>query len=210
MYKTIVTKKFNELSIFVFFALLGTSFSAHAFLIDFGDLLGDEQIFITDPIVTEYATFTALPYDTLPPTIVYSPSSGSFPGEICPYDENDFCVGFLEVTFSKPVNNLSFYAGGNENDDYLLIDVFGESGLIERTSGQHNCGWYGNECDPNLQLVDLSDLSNITRLEMEFGDLSGGVAISNIQGTVVPIPAAAWIFGSGLIGLIGIARRKNT
>ena len=26
----------------------------------------------------------------------------------------------------------------------------------------------------------------------------------------VPVPAAAWLFGSGLIGLIGIARRKKT
>jgi len=28
------------------------------------------------------------------------------------------------------------------------------------------------------------------------------------QVNVVPIPAAAWLFGSGLIGLIGVARRK--
>ena len=27
--------------------------------------------------------------------------------------------------------------------------------------------------------------------------------------TVVPIPAAAWLFGSGLLGLVGIARRKK-
>jgi len=27
--------------------------------------------------------------------------------------------------------------------------------------------------------------------------------------TVVPVPAAVWLFGSGLIGLIGIARRKK-
>ena len=27
--------------------------------------------------------------------------------------------------------------------------------------------------------------------------------------TVVPIPAAAWLFGSGLLGMIGIARRKK-
>ena len=26
---------------------------------------------------------------------------------------------------------------------------------------------------------------------------------------VVPIPAAAWLFGSGLIGLVGLARRKK-
>ncbi|MGB5298098.1 MAG: VPLPA-CTERM sorting domain-containing protein [Thiogranum sp.] len=28
-------------------------------------------------------------------------------------------------------------------------------------------------------------------------------------GNVVPVPAAAWLFGSGLLGLVGIARRKK-
>ena len=27
--------------------------------------------------------------------------------------------------------------------------------------------------------------------------------------SAVPVPAAVWLFGSGLIGLIGIARRKK-
>ena len=26
--------------------------------------------------------------------------------------------------------------------------------------------------------------------------------------TVIPVPAAVWLFGSGLLGLVGIARRK--
>ena len=34
-----------------------------------------------------------------------------------------------------------------------------------------------------------------------------------IEGAVdvpaVPVPAAVWLFGSGLIGLVGIARRKS-
>jgi len=29
-----------------------------------------------------------------------------------------------------------------------------------------------------------------------------------IAATAVPIPAAVWLFGSGLLGLIGIARKK--
>jgi len=38
-----------------------------------------------------------------------------------------------------------------------------------------------------------------------FADISSnGSAVS-----VIPVPAAAWLFGSGLIGLIGIARRKK-
>ncbi|MGE0470660.1 MAG: VPLPA-CTERM sorting domain-containing protein [Nitrospira sp.] len=28
--------------------------------------------------------------------------------------------------------------------------------------------------------------------------------------TAVPLPAAAWLFGSGVAGLIGIARRRRT
>ena len=30
-----------------------------------------------------------------------------------------------------------------------------------------------------------------------------------LQGTLVPVPPAVWLFGSGLIGLIGLARRKK-
>ncbi len=41
-------------------------------------------------------------------------------------------------------------------------------------------------------------------------DMSGTVALE-LGGTVnvVPVPAAVWLFGSGLIGLAGLARRKK-
>lgn len=34
-------------------------------------------------------------------------------------------------------------------------------------------------------------------------------AYDNIEVSAVPIPAAVWLFGSGLLGLVGIARRKK-
>ena len=34
-------------------------------------------------------------------------------------------------------------------------------------------------------------------------------ATLDVYQTVIPIPAAIWLFGSGLIGLIGVARRKQ-
>jgi hypothetical protein len=38
----------------------------------------------------------------------------------------------------------------------------------------------------------------------------GGNDLSNITAyTVVPVPAAVWLFGSGLLGLVGVARRRR-
>ena len=64
--------------------------------------------------------------------------------------------------------------------------------------------------------LNTSGISNVT---LEFDLIAGGyasfdnlvIAASNVAGDVsaVPIPAAVWLFGSGLIGLIGIARRKK-
>ena len=50
------------------------------------------------------------------------------------------------------------------------------------------------------------------------GDRTATAALKFMQGpgddsaygaSVVPVPAAAWLFGSGLLGLVGIARRKK-
>lgn len=50
-----------------------------------------------------------------------------------------------------------------------------------------------------------------------FEDIWGGgdldyddhrVSFSNTQASPVPVPAAAWLLGSGLLGLVGVSRRK--
>ena len=43
-----------------------------------------------------------------------------------------------------------------------------------------------------------------------FAGTDAGMALVDARSTVVPIPAAVWLFGSGLLGLAGIARRKMT
>ena len=71
----------------------------------------------------------------------------------------------------------------------------------------------------NLVVFDLANDGAVGRLydatagwiQVEAGNFSSDPATT--QGTwtatVVPIPAAAWLFGSGLIGLIGVARTKK-
>ena len=44
-----------------------------------------------------------------------------------------------------------------------------------------------------------------------FSDDDPGLVLSGVIGSssAVPVPAAVWLFGSGLLGLIGLARRKT-
>ena len=44
---------------------------------------------------------------------------------------------------------------------------------------------------------------------LKAGKSSGGMMPSGISSTPVPVPAAAWLFGSGLMGLAAVARRKR-
>jgi len=66
--------------------------------------------------------------------------------------------------------------------------------------------------------VDLTELGPVYGLEFSLSSSDGGsgysmntpayFAMDNLTTSQVPVPAAVWLLGSGLIGLIGIRRRK--
>ena len=67
--------------------------------------------------------------------------------------------------------------------------------------------------------IDPSDYERANSFSIngwpEIGYSGSATPIFSIEGevlsvTTVPLPAAAWLFGSGLIGIIGFARRKKT
>jgi hypothetical protein len=74
---------------------------------------------------------------------------------------------------------------------------------------QPNPYWFGVEYAPN------------TNNAWVFSAVNGGQSDTNKDGTLfgwavrtgdvnaVPVPAAVWLFGSGLIGLLGVAKRKS-
>ena len=78
---------------------------------------------------------------------------------------------------------------------------------------------FPNFCTDLGQLVidfGCQNIGDITFRLKSTGDWSiSGTQASDIGGSgqfsvsAVPIPAAAWLFGSGLVGLIGLARRKK-
>ncbi len=52
----------------------------------------------------------------------------------------------------------------------------------------------------------INDLGQI----VGYGMINGNQQAFLLTPTTVPVPAAAWLFGSGLLGFIGVGRRKAT
>lgn len=58
--------------------------------------------------------------------------------------------------------------------------------------------------DENPNFADFAGLDGFDY------DASGELNFLSTEIKVVPVPAAVWLFGSGLIGLVGVARRKKS
>jgi len=68
--------------------------------------------------------------------------------------------------------------------------------------------------DGVLYVNDSNSGNNILAVDSESGSMSTlnslpGVTALAYQATVIPIPPAAWLFASGLLGLVGMARRNE-
>ncbi|MBT8120578.1 MAG: VPLPA-CTERM sorting domain-containing protein, partial [Gammaproteobacteria bacterium] len=93
-------------------------------------------------------------------------------------------------------------------------DVAGQvAGIVQRDWAIETYGCSdGVACDPassiSGQLTKGFDViaGNTYFVELEIEAIAEAIGGNP---AVVPVPAAAWLFGSGLIGLIGVARRKK-
>lgn len=54
---------------------------------------------------------------------------------------------------------------------------------------------------------NLHSIRNWPNFDQNYQPYSSYTLSSGVTGSVVPVPAAVWLFGSGLIGLVGFARR---
>ena len=121
-----------------------------------------------------------------------------------------FCALILGLFIVSSANAATVWVGSGMVDQINELDFSGNViGTIApftgtRTGGMTMVGnevWWGS-----------ADTNQIFRLDSSgsvIGSFAGSVIGWTGGMTVVPIPAAVWLFGSGLIGLIGFARRKE-
>ena len=74
--------------------------------------------------------------------------------------------------------------------------------------------WNGNNGIPVLAIFDCGagnagDACVGTGTPMQTPPFKGAAPVFNGTVSAVPVPAAAWLMGSGLLGLVGVARRRK-
>ena len=125
-------------------------------------------------------------------------------------------VGCADLT-SAGTNWPYIYARGPLTFDFESdISAFG----FDYVNTQYGSGTDGLTISLNGEATTITDLNTLSF----FGIISTDSLFSSVDlggeayfyfdnvtyaPAVVPVPAAVWLFGSGLIGLIGIARRKK-
>jgi len=106
-------------------------------------------------------------------------------------------VGSFSYDYTLSAGQLAvgLYMDWGVNQDIAILAIF-DCGV----------GTAGSFCSS----VDTDGIAPLGTA-MQNGPFAGDNITFAFEGTVsaVPIPAAVWLFGSGLIGLVGLARRKS-
>ncbi len=116
----------------------------------------------------------------------------------------DTSVSVFEVTFGTVSNwpeSLQVFAG--DGGTFQLVGVLTNSAA----QGGGALSLAGLGTFDTIRLIDTSPLSSSGQSDSS-GAL-GGFDVDAVRISPVPLPAAAWLFGSALIGFVTIARRKR-
>jgi len=69
---------------------------------------------------------------------------------------------------------------------------------------------YAFDFTVGFETISIPSTDGISRFLLTgSSQIVGNASIDNVNVSTIPVPAAAWLFGSGLIGLIAVARRKT-
>ena len=93
-----------------------------------------------------------------------------------------------------------YYNPGENNDNWVALRFGGDEYRVSEVTG--GAGWYffGGICDSPFTQVELFTSQNGGNIYLD------GIYYSS-DANPVPIPSAIWLFGSGIISLIGLRRK---
>lgn len=117
------------------------------------------------------------------------------------------------VTFDLGATIYEHFSQGTSSSDAVVFQILrGDDSVLSSYIASAGA-WTGVQtfASEGFQYTgDGSGTVNIRINSLSVGDnlLSGAIDNIDISTSAVPVPAAVWLFSSGLLGLIGVARRK--
>jgi hypothetical protein len=201
----------KTMNLAVLAAVVASSGAAHGIVIGFDDLSSGS--FVTNQY-TE-ATFSS---DAGRSLVAFSyPNAPSPQNIICTADSSGTlnCTSSLFVSFTNPVNNLSFWAiEPNQFGAVANIEVYSNNALVG-TVPLIGLGASAGQFALGNRFVDLSAFSNVssiavvalpgqTQIDNSYG--GNGIGFDSFSFTAVPSPSALALLGAGSIV---VARRRR-
>lgn len=127
----------------------------------------------------------------------------------------EYTVASTNDGINRVVDNVSIVMEMHE----FVNDIF-YTGIVAEPPTDFIQDWTVGTTNTSSGLVSYAegtyDLTRFTEVQSgefpfsEYYQSAGTFSIDSVSFSVVPVPAAAWLFGSGLLGLIGVARRKKS
>ena len=165
---------------------------------------------------------------TVDPTVEFN-AVGNGPGIIIECGNDSLCfanVGLTPLAYGVDLllkSNDPDYEYGPFEDDYKFNGSHTSSNnkiMIEKAKATPltcpDCFLvlYGADEEDPIWTIDISAWDGTSVLHINDFYLGDGdkIGVSKVElygVSAVPIPAAVWLFGSGLLGLVGVARRKK-
>ena len=181
-------------------ALLALSASASAVTVDFNSAIGSPDGYVDQGITFSY-TGVGTNYFSNNGPVLPSPS-GSNALTMTGGDNTSFWTADLGGSLA---NSISVDLGDNAADaDRVFLSIFDSADNLINTLTQDLASDF-----VGMMTLALSGYNIAYATFGTTGDLgAGGIYADNFTVSAVPVPAAAWLFGSALLGFFGFSRKK--
>ena len=130
------------------------------------------------------------------------------------FDDTNLNIDIADESVIFTSNSGTYDSLADSGLGYGSFDgIFSVGSLLSGTFSNLEVFGFGNDIDydfaSDLAFDNGSLMGSFISGRIE-GSISGDIVIAKLgEVAAVPVPAAAWLFASGLIGLAGVARRKD-
>ncbi|MHB8535825.1 MAG: VPLPA-CTERM sorting domain-containing protein [Sulfuricaulis sp.] len=126
------------------------------------------------------------------------------------FTPGSYAFTYLAQGTSTPTT-FNMTVGAGQLGVHMLFDWNNNNGINVFSLWGMNAAFAGNMYTGPGGSNSASQVWNLVSVDtaMPDGPFAGNKANFNLGPAAVPVPAAVWLFGSGLLGLVGIARRKK-